>query len=623
MRRQNWACCRYGSLRFLGRLVPVLIAGFILLFSNVQAQTLAELRQAEYLISDSPTLPDDGMAWRKVTLPHRSERPASQALTGYWYRLKFDAADTNEPLWLLFPKLRSGGTVYVNGLMIGKISGADLETQRRWFRPYMFVAPPAALHAAGNEIMVHFSIREPLTSFGEVLLGPEEEIRSTHDRLLFWENTVTEVASISCLIVGSLTIFIWLRRRQEALYGMFSICAMFWGVRTLVFRMPEVTMDHWVAWRFLYYFTTAGFIVCISVFMLRFSQHVKPLLERWLCAYWLGGCAVFLIVGVPARRAMDAWWTLGFFPFTLYSVLVLFMFARRIRSASAIAMLLAVGFAFALALHDFAVQHGLFELNEFYLLHLGIPAFLLVMALVLLERFLATLALADAMQENLTVRLAERERELLESHERLRKLERFNAAAAERQRIMENLHDGVGSQLVTSLMLVKGGNASHADMVRLLQDCIDEMRLALDSLSTEDDDLLPALGSFRARVTPRFRALGLQLVWINEKLPGIVQMPAQSGLQILRILQEALANILKHAKASTVTVTVGMEASALVVSVRDDGIGLDASDAGTGHGVSNMRHRAEKIGGTLQIDSCASGTLLRLSVPPGKVESVI
>lgn len=623
MRRQNWACCRHGGLLVIGRLVTFLVASCFLLANNVLAQALVELKQAEYLISDASTLPDKGMAWRKVTLPHRSERPASQALTGYWYRLKFDAPNANAPLWLLFPKLRSGGTIYLNGLMIGKISGADLETQRRWFRPYMFVAPPVALHAAGNEILVHFSIREPLTSFGEVLLGPEVEVRSAHDRLLFWENTVTEVASMSCLIVGALTVFIWLRRRQEALYGMFGICAMFWGVRTLVFRMPEVTMDHWVAWRLLYYFTTAGFIVCISVFMLRFSQCVKPLLERWLCAYWLGGCAVFLIVGVPARRAMDAWWTLGFLPFTLYSVLVLFMFARRIRSAPAIAMLLAVGFAFALALHDFAVQHGLFGLNEFYLLHLGIPAFLLVMALVLLERFLATLALADAMQENLTARLAEREQELLESHERLRKLERLNAAAEERQRIMENLHDGVGSQLITSLMLVKGGNASHADMVHLLQDCIDEMRLALDSLSTESDDILPALGSFRARVSPRFRALGLQLVWINEKLPDSAQMPAQSGLQVLRILQEALANILKHAKASTVTVTVGMKAGALVVSVGDDGIGLDPLDAGTGHGVSNMRHRAERVGGTLRIDACANGTVLRLSVPLGKVEAVI
>jgi signal transduction histidine kinase len=587
----------------------------MLLPGEPAAQALTVLNEAEYTISGSSALPGDGAAWYKAALPHRSVRPAQQELTGYAYRLRFDMQNPNQPIWLLFPKLRSGGAIYLNGLMIGKISDADVQMQRRWFRPFMFVAPPVALRNAGNEILVQFSIREPLTSFGEVLLGPEQEIRSKYDRLLFWENTVTEIASILCLIVGTLTIVIWMRRRQEALYGMFSVCAMFWGVRTVVFRMPEVTMDHWVAWRLAYYFTTAGFIVFISLFMLRFSRCVKPSLERFMFAYWLGGCGAFVVVGVPARSAMDAWWTLGFLPFTFYSVLVLFLFARRTRSASAIAMLSAVGFAFALALHDFGVQHGLFGLEEFYLLHLGIPAFLLMMAVVLLERFLHTLALADSMQDSLAAKLAERERELLESHERLRKLERLSATAEERQRIMQNLHDGVGSQLVTSLMLVKGGSATHADMVNLLQDCLDEMRMALDSMATENDDLLPVLGSFRARVTPRFNAIGLRLIWVNEKLPEMVRIPPQASMQVLRVLQEALANILKHAKATTVKVTVGAEADTLLISVTDDGVGVGTSAAGTGHGVGNMRQRAERIGGALQIVAGATGTTVRLSVP--------
>jgi signal transduction histidine kinase len=312
---------------------------------------------------------------------------------------------------------------------------------------------------------------------------------------------------------------------------------------------------------------------------------------------------------------MDAWWTLGFLPFTFYSVLVLFMFARRTRSASAAAMLVAVGFAFMLALHDFAVQHGLFGFEEFYLLHLGIPAFLLVMAVVLLERFLKTLALADSMQEDLTARLAERERELLDSHERLRRLERANATAEERQRIMQNLHDGVGSQLITSLMLVKGGSASQTEMVTLLQECIDEMRMALDSLSVEDDDLLPVLGSFRARISPRFSAIGLQLIWINERLPELVQVAPDASLQVLRILQEALANVLKHAKAAAVTVTVGTETDTLIISVKDDGVGVETSTAGRGYGAVNMHRRAEMIGGSLNIAADATGTTVRLSVP--------
>jgi signal transduction histidine kinase len=615
MRRRNWACFKNSLLAGTSRLILILLFGWMMQWHDGLAQSLLVLRDAEYLISDSTAIPTKETTWQTAALPHRSARPASQEMTAYWYRLRFDAQAVDQPLWLLFPKLRSGGAIYLNGLLIGKISEADVHTQRRWFRPFMFVAPPIALRPAGNELLVHFTIREPLTSFGQVQIGNEQEIRTAHDHLLFWEDTVTEVASMLCLIVGGLTLLIWLRRRQEALYGMFSACAIFWGIRTIVFRMPEVAIDHWVIWRFSYYFTTAGFIVCISLFMLRFSQCARPRLERFLCAYWLGGCALFLALGVPARRAMDAWWTLGFVPFTFYSVIVLCMFACRTRSISAVAMLAAVGFAFALALHDFGVQHGLFGLDEFYLLHLGIPAFLLVMALVLLERFLNTLALTDSMQDRLAAKLAERERELLKTHERLRRLERLNATAEERQRIMQNLHDGVGSQLITSLMLVKGGTATQQDMINLLQDCIDEMRMALDASSTEDDNLLPMLGTFRARITPRFNAIGLRLVWLNKNLPEKIAISPQGNLQVLRILQEALTNILKHAQASTVTVAVGTEKSTLSISISDDGVGAETTLATPGHGLINMRQRAEKLGGTLQLTTDDPGTTIRLTVP--------
>ena len=592
-----------------------MVAGLVFLPAAMAGSAVQEIRIAEYAVSDAPVPPPDAAAWQATALPHRAARPGKEDLTPYWYRLSFNADRPDAPLWLFFPKLRSGGTIYLNGALIGKISQADSSMQRRWFRPFMLLLPPLALQAGRNVVEVHFSIREPLTSFGEVYVGAEGPISSMYDRLFFWENTLTEVASFLCLIVGGLTLVIWVRRRQEALYGIFSACALFWGIRTLVFRLPEVAMNQWVAWRFIYYFTTAGFIVCISMFMLRFSLASHPRLERFLIAYWLAGCAFFLLVGVPARHLMDGWWTIGFLPFTLYSVLTLAVSAYRTRNGSSFAMLGAVGFALALALHDFAVQHGLFGFAEFYLLHLGIPAFLLVMALVLLNRFLSTLQLADSMQNNLAVRIAEREREILRSHERLRKLERLNATAEERQRIMQNLHDGVGSQLITSLMLVKGGGADQAEIVSLLQDCIDEMRLALDSMSAENEELLPVLGTFRTRISSRFSAMGLNLKWIHEDLPASLQVPPHATLQVLRILQESLANVLKHAKAANVSVRVSTKANVLVIAVNDDGVGTANSNFAGGHGVTNMRARANKIGAMLEVLADGNGTTVTLSVP--------
>ena len=170
MRQPNSASCKNSCLLKVCRLILLVLAGWMFMPKIGVAAAVIALHDASYVISDSSSRPPDVPGWSKVALPHRSARPAGQDLTGYWYRLTFDTPDTSQPLWLLFPKLRSGGTVYLNGLMIGKITEADLLTQRRWFRPYMFLAPPVALQTAGNEILVHFTIREPLTSFGEVLV---------------------------------------------------------------------------------------------------------------------------------------------------------------------------------------------------------------------------------------------------------------------------------------------------------------------------------------------------------------------------------------------------------------------------------------------------------------------
>jgi glucose-6-phosphate-specific signal transduction histidine kinase len=169
---------------------------------------------------------------------------------------------------------------------------------------------------------------------------------------------------------------------------------------------------------------------------------------------------------------------------------------------------------------------------------------------------------------------------------------------------MQNFHDGVGSQLVQlvqlvmSLTLVRQGIATQADVAGLLQDCLDDMGLALDSLSAEGAELFHVLGSLRARIAPRFNAMGLRLDWISENLPEALQLGSHVTLQVLRILQEALADILKRAEAGAVTTWIGVHIDLLHVVVKDDGLGMTTAFVDKGQGLRNMKVRAEKVGGT-------------------------
>jgi two-component system, NarL family, sensor kinase len=96
----------------------------------------------------------------------------------------------------------------------------------------------------------------------------------------------------------------------------------------------------------------------------------------------------------------------------------------------------------------------------------------------------------------------------------------------------------------------------------------------------------------------------------------------------LRIVQEALANAHRHASASHMIVTVGIESSRLMLTVEDDGIGMTHSPIGEtpvrfGVGIPGMRARLQQFGGDIEILSGDPGTIIQASIPLNAVGKVI
>ena len=96
--------------------------------------------------------------------------------------------------------------------------------------------------------------------------------------------------------------------------------------------------------------------------------------------------------------------------------------------------------------------------------------------------------------------------------------------------------------------------------------------------------------------------------------PSGVSVAVASGLY--RILQEALANVLKHADATRVVVELSFEAETVLLTVGDDGIGFDGSGVDPGYGLDNMRQRAAELHGSLEISGASGeGTTISVTLP--------
>jgi signal transduction histidine kinase len=243
------------------------------------------------------------------------------------------------------------------------------------------------------------------------------------------------------------------------------------------------------------------------------------------------------------------------------------------------------------------------------------PLMLLVTMIVLMRRLAFSLNSLDAANETLRRRLSEQEAELSRFHRE----ERGHVASAvreqERQRLTRDLHDGLSGHLV-SIMALAERDAGPRGIEAAAREALEDLRLVINALDIGDQDLPLALAGLRERLEPRLRRLGVAFAWSMDGLPDISGVTPSSALIVLRILQEAVTNAHKHGPAQRIAVRGGArDGHALIVVENDGAPGAGERTAGSGHGLGNMRRRAEQLGGSLELSRTGEGARLELVLP--------
>ena len=195
------------------------------------------------------------------------------------------------------------------------------------------------------------------------------------------------------------------------------------------------------------------------------------------------------------------------------------------------------------------------------------------------------------------------------------------ATVAERSRLARELHDTVKQKVFALSLQIAAAREGASDAERsqqrlaeastLMEEIQHELAEQLRELGDTGgnaEDLLPPL---RQRLSDFSRRSGCQL---REQLPASLILSPTQAQTVLRIVDEALANVWRHAAAAHVEVTLALHAGEVRLRISDNGCG-GAGVAADGMGIANMRHRAASLaGGTLTLDSPpAGGTRLDLS----------
>ena len=192
-----------------------------------------------------------------------------------------------------------------------------------------------------------------------------------------------------------------------------------------------------------------------------------------------------------------------------------------------------------------------------------------------------------------------------------------------RSTIARDLHDGpvqtLTAMIVELELLGRAGERAPAETARIerltasARGVMSELRLMLYGLRSEDEYDTDVVANIQPLVA-RFSEMTRVPVDVAAPEAPLV-LPLHRSVEMRRIVGEALTNVARHAHASVVHITIQVVEHTLVVTVRDDGRGMQPLLSTPGIGIRGMRERAAVIGARLTIDSTEPGTRVRLALP--------
>jgi len=229
-----------------------------------------------------------------------------------------------------------------------------------------------------------------------------------------------------------------------------------------------------------------------------------------------------------------------------------------------------------------------------------------------------------------------------ELHRQSRQLESLNAELRrlssrlmtvqdeERRRFARDLHDGIGQDLAAAKMMLdsllqrtalQGGNGDTtvADATEIIDRAIQQVRSMSHLMHPpllDEGGLFSALRWFLDGMTDR---TGIRTS-LSLQPPDFPRLAPQLERTVFRIVQEALTNVFRHSEAKTACVTLVQKENQLLLTVRDDGKGVDEQVAqlapgSIGVGLGAMRERAREHGGELRLINASPGTVVEVSIP--------
>jgi signal transduction histidine kinase len=569
------------------------------------------------------TAPDFSQAtWQPVSLPAHIELGASVDLPPdapklrAWFRVQVPSAlsgsaNASGRLGLMGNRVMGGPwAVWANGQLV-QANLADWRMQ--WNTPMRVMLPPGA-----TELLIAVPYAQAQGyAMGTLFVGPADAIDLAWQARNFWQADAPRAASVIALVMMLVSLQLALGRRREPVFALLTANALVWALVNLQYFYDFTGQDRLSAWFGAAMDVSINWSIALNaLFVFEFERIRVPRLRVGLVLY---ACVMTLLTLPLWHWEKNALLAQSYVNAVVYvlAIAVLAWHVVRRPNREGVVLCLALVVQLALGLHSVFYLTNQTQPDHVYTHPFAVVVMFLAFMYAINRRTVLALDTSERHQAELEAQLAEQQQRLVEQHAKVQQLEIQNRLAAQRDSLMQDLHDGLGSNLTSALLQARGRTLSKDETLLLLQDLTDELRNLNQPTAPDQCNLNTLLAELRQRVQHRLVHGGIQLVWaVDPGLPAIQREGAAVGQHLRALLNEAIANVIKHAQATQVCVSAQVLGEQVRIEITDNGCGFSPGLSEPGRGLPGMRERARLLGARLYIDAGEGpGCRWRLELP--------
>lgn len=611
--------------KFVLALTPLLLIaavayGYLLPLASIpsnpeQLSTLTSARIAAPANDDQSAL--DGL---EVSFPvHWRHQFKDTQTLWYEFDLEGDALHqmtASEPfLGVYVWRVNQTIDVWFNGVQVGSGGSNDV---RHWNSPLYFKIPVSLIEDA-NQLRIRHYASHGWGSMEKPIIGSDTALEPIYQTRYFVQHDVSLGLFVFVVVTGLFCLAVWYCGRREATYLWFAIAS----IGTAVYCANQFVRYPWLSpdmWRWLTNISTDLWAGAIVMIILKDLKLVKPWLEKMTFAYLGLGVCVYLIASYLALYDLNIYFHLGSILLTATVTYLAAMEYRKTRNSRAAFYSVVIAIGILAGVHDTLMQAVInngwswwgpaFE-YRFNLLQFTAPAGFLLIGINLLQKFIESLNSVDRLNAELEQRVRDAKNELEDNYQLMQEVLIKQAAGAERERIYRDLHDDVGSKLLSLYYRLEDENNST-----LAKSALEDLRDIVSPRALADCDLSEAISQWRAEALSRTQDAGVELQWFSP--PAQCQQPLGESqhAQLRRMLREVLSNAILHNSGVTeIEVRLEVSEGHLKIWVANDGVELSSDQWKQGRGLSNLKLRARELRGQFSIEDQPGRVVVHWSVP--------